>query len=164
MLKNRYKKVIVFFMSLLVLGCVGASNASDPVIIMQQTAGQSERFTQFELDVAFRTQAREDEKALDPENKYNVCCVLFYDDVKMLANVFTHFEENFDANVNDYGVIVQENDKYYIVTFSERYRESMQVLVDGFWNPGISDSAFGVYSYLVDRKTLEILEFTEMPS
>jgi len=164
MQRNLSQLVLMLASCLWLSGCVAASEPSSPIIITQQTAGKSERFTQFELDVAFRKQIREDEKATDPEAKFDVCCVVFRDDIKMLSNVFTHFEKNVAADVNDYGVVVQENEKHYIVVFSERYRESTQYQVRGYWTPGISISGLPIYSYLVDRETLEILEFNRLPS
>lgn len=164
MLKHRYRTLFICCVSSLLLACVNTSNASDPATITQQTAGKSERFTQFELDVAFRKQIGFEATSDKKDEKTYYCCALFYNDMKMLSKVLFHFEEHISEDVNKYGFVVQENEKHYIVVFSERYREPTQYLAGGYWTPGISDPGLWLYSYLVDRNTLEILEFTEVPS
>jgi hypothetical protein len=150
--------------SLHMLGCVAAGTPPEPVIIMQQTAGKSERFTQFELDVAFRKQERENARAYNPKKNVDVCCVVFPSDIEMLGKVLAHFREHVSADVDGYGILVQEDEEHYIVSFRERYRESTQYLLDGFWIPGIRGPGLEQYAYLVDRNTLEILEFIEVPN
>jgi hypothetical protein len=145
------------------MGCAAAGTPPESVTIMQQTAGKSERFTQFELDVAFRKQAREDARALNPGKDLSVCCVVFPSDIEMLGKVLAHFKKHVSADVDGYGILVQEDEGNYIVSFWERYRESTQYQIDGFWYPGISEDGLRQYSYLVDRRTLEILEFVEVP-
>ena len=154
----------VLLAGLHVMGCAVASTPPGPVTITQQTAGKTERFTQFELDVAFRKQAREDARASDPKEKLSVCCVVFPSDIEMLGKVLAHFKEHVSADVDGYGILVREVAGHYIVSFSERYRESTQYLIDGFWHPGIREAGLSQYVYLVDRNTLEILEFREVPS
>ena len=164
MLKHQYRTSFICCISSLLLACVNTGNASDPLSPTQQTAGKSERFSQFELDIAFRKQIGFEATFDKKDEQTFYCCALFYNDVKTLSKVFAHFEKHVSEDPNNYGLIVQENEKHYIVIFSERYRESTQYLAGGYWTPGISDPGLRLYSYLVDRKTLEILEFIEVPS
>lgn len=149
-------------LSTLSLGCAAANSEATTTGVLSQTAGRTERFNQFELDVEFRKQSRENVKVLDPEGDLNVCCVLFYSEVQALSNVFAHFKQNVAADVNDYGVVIQENEKHYVVHFWERYKESTQYLARGYWHPGTSEPGLIGYGYVVDRETLEVLEFTEV--
>lgn len=164
MLKHQGLILLFCFVYSLLLACVNTNNSSDMAVITQQTAGKSERFSQFDLDVAFRKQIGFEATSEKKDEKTHYCCTLFYNDLKMLSKIIVHFEERVSENVNNYGVVVQENEKYYIVVFSERYRESTQYLAGGYWTPGISEPGLRAYSYVVDRNTLEILEFTEVPS
>ena len=153
----------LFLTPILLLSCASADDKQKSITISQQTAGQSERFSQYELDVAYRKQAREDTRAYNSKGILNVCCVVFYHDIKMLEKVSAHFHENVEDDINLYGIVVQENEDHYVVQFWERYRTSTQYEIDGFWHAGVSDSEVPQYAYLVDRKTLEILEFKNVP-
>jgi len=156
--------LLSFAPGLYLMGCAAAETPPEPVTITQQTPGRTERFTQFELDVAFRKQERANARAFNPETKDGVCCVVFPSDIEMLGKVLAHFKEHVSADVDDYGILVLEDAEHYVVSVSERYRESTQYLIDGFWHPGISKPGLRQYVYLVDRNTLEILEFREVPS
>ena len=155
---------LTFSSGFLVMGCTAASAPPDSVTITQQTAGRTERFTQSELDVAFRKQKLANARAFNPEKEDGICCVVFSSDIEMLGKVLAHFKEHISADIDDYGILVLEDAEHYVVSLAERYRESTQYLIDGFWHPGISNPGLMSYVYVVDRNTLEILEFRGLPS
>ena len=111
-----------FYRVLFITGCImvsaaacsSISNADDPIIISTELQEKKERFSQYELDTIFRNNSREFAKALDTFGEFETCCVLFHYDMKMLMKVFEHFEKNVSKGVNKYGVIVQENEQYFI--------------------------------------------------
>lgn len=157
--------LLVLAVGLLVMACAEEDlEAPEGITITQQTPGQSERFTQFELDVAYRKQALEYARALlDPDKDASFCCVVFQSDIRMLGKVLAHFGEHVSADaIDDYGIHVLENENEYIVLFWERYREEAQYAIESFWHPGVSEDGIRQFGYFVDRETLEILEFSEI--
>ena len=163
MKQSIYRVIQLICFSLFQIGCVTAATQPESVTIIQQTSGQSEKFTQYELDVAYRKQAREDSKAGDPTGALDICCVVFASDIEMLNIVKSHFKENSNENIDDYGLLVQENNKNYIVQLWERYRTSTQIQINGYWTPGIGENPVPQYAYVIDRDTLEIIEFRKVP-
>ena len=147
------------------VACSSVSNIDydNPVIISTELQQKKERFSQYELDAIFRDNSREFARALDTSGDFKICCVLFHYDIKMLMNVFAHFEENVSQDVSKYGVVVQENEQYFIVNFWERYLENGQEKIDDYWYPH-GELTLPTYRYLIDRESLGILEFVKAPS
>lgn len=146
-----------------ITGCAFGQDVSLDVRTASSIDGKVERFTQYELDVAFKRISASQEKLADPEDRYDICCILLYKDMKLLVKIFEHFMENNEKNIDDYGVLVQENEVEYIVHFGERYKEENQFFARDAWWPGTSEAPLSTYRYRVDRETLEILEFQEFP-
>lgn len=163
---TRYMQIgmLALFAGLVVIGCAGTCPSSDGVTITRQTPGQMERFTQVELDVAFRKQVREDARAFRVKEEFEFCCAVFLSDIKMLKTVIAHFKTHVPAyDIDDYGLLILESEDEYLVFLWERYTEEAQYEIEGFWYPGIGNMGeyrHREYGYLIDRHTLEILEFS----
>ncbi len=149
---------------LLSVACSTANSSDEPIILIDLDASKSRKLTNFELDVAFRQQAIEDLKAFGGGSKYSACCVLFYSDIEMISKIVAHLTENTNAEIENYGISIEESATQYLVTFTERFKNETQYEVGGRWYPGIGDPGLLVYRYYVDRNSLEILHFVIEPS
>ena len=131
---------------------------------MDSVGQKTERLTQFEIDVIFRRDANEDVKALDVQKALYACCTLFGNDIEMIKKVSDHFKANTYQDIDQYGIIIQENERHYVIHFWGRYKEENQFFENGTWHPNVDDrGAVSEYGYIVDRQTLEIISFVEVP-
>lgn len=164
MRNRRLLPMLITMLSGIFVACSSVAESPEPIVIEQKYDAKVEPFSPVELDIAFRKQAVENSKIISRDGDLIACCVVFYKDFKLLEIVFEHFQSNVEANISAYGVVLLEDNQHYVLSFEERYTKSIEDQAEGFWYPTISDVSPVGYRYVVDRETLEILEFNEIPS
>ena len=143
--------------------CVASGSESHNRSITFSVKSKAEPFTQFELDQINRKIAGELSKSLNNGSSSVFCCWLSIRDTKMLIDVTEHFEATLSIDIENYGINIQESESLYYIIFEERYKIENQYKERDAWWPGTSKEELPTYGYKVDRTTLRILDFTELP-
>ena len=159
---GKHTKIIAFLvMSLFATSCATATEEMLNASSNQTAKERRAPHTQYQLDGGYREQQRINEEIYDQAQRYSVCCVMFAQDVTMLAKVLAHLKQTFDDDPSLYGLVVQENEYEYVITVRPRPLANSQVLRSGMW---VAQSEYELkgYQYTVDRNSLEILEYEKI--
>lgn len=79
--------------SCFIFACTTNAQVVDKPNARIEKTAVADRLSQYQLDAAFRRQSQINEATGDFRNEYELCCIVFHDDFKLLSKVFEHFQK-----------------------------------------------------------------------